>query len=104
MTVAKPFSQQIREQFQGTMNRRAREMRTTDQSQPQMPEDKHGPGYSNDVAMDWRRGANGSAESKPNFDHSQARLGRAAAAQKAADRANYEDTSAKGPRPRVRVK
>lgn len=40
------------------------------QYQPQMPEDKTGPGYQND-ASGWVRGMpNESAEGKPGFDHS----------------------------------
>ena len=35
----------------------------------QAPEDFHGPGYSNDVADDWRRGGGrGGATGKPSFD------------------------------------
>jgi hypothetical protein len=48
-----------------------------DPSQPQSPEDQHGPGYSND-AEGWVRGSasgppdtsNETAETKPNFDRS----------------------------------
>ncbi len=40
-----------------------------DESQPQCPEDKHAPGYSNDHPMDWIRGANEDACKKPGFDH-----------------------------------
>jgi hypothetical protein len=49
-------------------------MRPKDQSQPQSPEDKHGPGYRNDVANDWGRGfgkgghaVSESAEGKPGY-------------------------------------
>lgn len=36
---------------------------------PQFPEDKHGPGYDNDVASNWLRGmGKGEAEGKPGFD------------------------------------
>ena len=37
--------------------------------EPQSPMDKHGPGYDNDVAPDWRRGMGpGQAEGKPSYD------------------------------------
>jgi hypothetical protein len=43
-------------------------------SQPQDRVDKHGPGYANEVAKDWRRGFGKggveSAEGKPDFDRS----------------------------------
>jgi len=39
------------------------------QYQPQMPEDKTGPGYQNDAPSNWVRGMP-SAEGKPGFDHS----------------------------------
>lgn len=36
--------------------------------EPQSPMDKHGPGYDNDVPMDWRRGGGaGQAEDKPGY-------------------------------------
>ena len=38
----------------------------------QAPEDQHSPGYSNDVANDWRRGGGvGGATGKPGFDKGQ---------------------------------
>ena len=44
-------------------------MGAEDQSQPESPVDKHGPGYSNDVAPDWRRGMGpNQAEGKPGYD------------------------------------
>jgi hypothetical protein len=39
------------------------------QNQPQMPENKHGPGYNNDTGG-WVHGAGESGEGKPGFDHS----------------------------------
>lgn len=39
-----------------------------DQSQPQMPEDKQGPGYDNDTPSSWVTGANEDATGKPGFD------------------------------------
>jgi hypothetical protein len=37
--------------------------------EPQSPMDKQGPGYDNDVPMDWRRGGgSGQAEGKPGYD------------------------------------
>jgi hypothetical protein len=42
----------------------------SDQEAPQDPVDQRGPGYSNIVRKDWRRGGGaGGAESKPAFDH-----------------------------------
>jgi len=38
-----------------------------DQSRPQSPEDKQGPGYAND-ASGWVRGAGENATQKPGFD------------------------------------
>jgi hypothetical protein len=43
------------------------DMKAKDQSMPQDPVDKRGPGWANDVANDWRRGANGDGR-PPNFD------------------------------------
>lgn len=38
--------------------------------EPQCPEDKHGPKYSNDTPNNWLRGmGKGEAEGKPSFDH-----------------------------------
>ena len=39
-----------------------------DMQKPQSPMDKHGPGYDNDVAPDWRRGMGADqAEGKPGY-------------------------------------
>jgi hypothetical protein len=47
-----------------------------DEYKNQMPEDQHAPGYDNDVPVNsWLRGGNESAEGKPGFDKSQAKLG-----------------------------
>jgi hypothetical protein len=80
MANSKTYAQQMRQAFQGKMNAAAKAYNAghVDQTQPQSPDDKHGPGYSNLVANDWRRGfcSNGteSAEDKPGFDHSQAKF------------------------------
>lgn len=41
-----------------------------EQSKPQMPEDKQGPGYENDTPETWVSGANEDATTKPGFDRS----------------------------------
>jgi hypothetical protein len=46
---------------------RSPDMKAKDMSQPQDPIDKRGPGWANDVANDWRRGAGGDGR-PPNFD------------------------------------
>jgi hypothetical protein len=46
---------------------RSPNMKAKDMSQPQDPIDKRGPGWANDVANDWRRGAGGDGR-PPNFD------------------------------------
>jgi hypothetical protein len=39
-----------------------------DQSAPQCPEDKQGPGYKNDTPSGWVTGAGENATGKPGFD------------------------------------
>jgi hypothetical protein len=52
---------------------RSPDMQPKDASGPQAPEDKHAANYSNDVKDGWLRGSGGTAENKPNFDHSRKR-------------------------------
>lgn len=40
-----------------------------DYTQPQFPEDKHGPGYDGDTPESWVTGKNEDATTKPGFDH-----------------------------------
>ena len=86
------FAQQVRKQFTSKMNQAAREYNRghVDQTQPQTPEDKHGPNYSNLVSNDWRRGANEDATTKPGFDAVSKRLGKSPAK----NDWGYEDASA----------
>jgi hypothetical protein len=97
--MPKNFSQQVAS-WQRELDRRARTMANPPrQSLPQSPEDRHGPGYDNDCSpAAWYRAPNESAEGKPGFDSSQARL----STSKGRKVSGYADASPLGPKPKVK--
>src|SRR5262249_4281703 len=98
----KTFPQQVA-QWQAKLDATAKTMHNPPHDQtPQALGDPYttqrGPKYHNDVPNDWRRGAGGSAEGKPNFDHSQARLARVTPRRDM----GWTDQAQDGPKPKVK--